>query len=108
MPPEAPYYAVIFTSVRSGRDAPGYDAAGRRMLDLAAAQPGYLGVASHRDPSGRGVTISYWESREAIAAWRAHLEHLEAQQAGRDRWYSRYRVEVCRVERCWTYPPDAP
>ena len=36
------------------------------MEELAKQQPGFLGVESARDHSGLGITISYWESLEAI------------------------------------------
>lgn len=98
-PPEPPYYAVIFSSQRNAHDGPGYDAMGERMVALAAVQPGYLGMESVRDASGLGITVSYWASLEAIAAWRAHAEHLAAQQAGRARWYAHYTLRVARVER---------
>ena len=94
--PEPPYYAVIFTSERTGGDN-GYKDMAARMLELASGQPGYLGVESAR--SGLGITVSYWDSREAIAAWKRNTEHLAAQQRGQEDWYSAYTVRICRVER---------
>ena len=94
--PKPPYYAVIFTSGRTDGDH-GYADMAARMLELAADQPGYLGVESAR--SGLGITVSYWDSRETIAAWRQNTEHLAAQQRGQDAWYSAYTVRICRVER---------
>ncbi len=94
--PKPPYYAVIFTSERTDGDH-GYADMAARMLELAAAQPGFLGVESAR--SELGITVSYWESREAIAAWKRNTEHLVAQQRGQDDWYSAYTVRICRVER---------
>ena len=41
--PRPPYYAVIFTSLRTAGDD-GYGATADRMVELAAGQPGYLGV----------------------------------------------------------------
>jgi heme-degrading monooxygenase HmoA len=96
--PEPPYFAVIFTSQRTGVEE-GYDAMADRMVELAAQQPGFLGVESVRDASGYGITVSYWESPEAIAAWRAHAEHRIAQAAGRRQWYAHFETRVARVER---------
>jgi heme-degrading monooxygenase HmoA len=78
------------------------------MLELASQQPGYLGVESARLASGLGITVSYWDSEDAIRAWRSHPEHLLAQQQGKDKWYSSYALRVCRVERSWTYAKDDP
>ncbi len=96
--PEPPYYAVIFTSLRTEGDH-GYDAMAARMAELAAAQPGCLGAESAREAGGAGITVSYWRDLESIRAWKAHAEHRAAQQAGRSLWYGDYKVRIARVER---------
>lgn len=96
--PEPPYYAVIFSSLRCTEDA-GYAAMAARMVELAAAQPGFLGVESAREMDGFGITVSYWRSLEDIAHWRADAEHRVAQERGRSDWYRRYALRVARVER---------
>lgn len=93
---EKPYYAVIFTNLRTTVDA-GYADMATTMEELAKKQPGYLGFESVRD--GLGIAISYWENLEAIAAWKAVGEHQMAQKYGREKWYSWYKVRICRVER---------
>lgn len=95
--PAPPYYAVIFSSQRTPVDN-GYDAMAARMLELAAQQPGYLGVESARD-AGAGITVSYWSSLDAIRAWKANAEHREAQRRGHSEWYSSFRLRVAKVER---------
>ncbi len=94
--PEPPYYAVIFSNHRTAGDH-GYDAMAARMAELAASQPGFLGMESVREDLG--ITVSYWESLEAIRNWKENAEHLEAQRLGRRQWYSDFRVRVARVER---------
>ena len=94
--PEPPYYAVIFSSHRTD-DLDGYAATAARMLELAAEQPGYLGVESVREDLG--ITISYWADLESIKRWKAHAEHREAQKMGMDRWYSTYKTRIALVER---------
>jgi heme-degrading monooxygenase HmoA len=101
--PVPPYYAVIFTSRRSSADGAGYAAMSERMVELAAQQPGFLGVESARGSDGVGITVSYWESEAAIRAWREDAEHRLAQQHGRERWYEWFRLRVCRVERAWEF-----
>jgi len=94
--PQPPYYAVIFTSVRTALDE-GYEAMSEKMVKLAKQQPGFLGWESARNETG--ITVSYWESEEAIKAWKANLDHLEAQSLGRRKWYVRYKTRVAKVER---------
>ena len=105
--PPPPYFAVIFTSLRTPADSAGYERAAERMLELARQQPGFLGVESARGEEGLGITVSYWTSEAAIAAWRDEAEHRLAQQAGRERWYSAFALRVCRVERAWEFPRGA-
>jgi heme-degrading monooxygenase HmoA len=94
--PEPPYTAVIFTSLRTDGDR-GYAATAARMEELAARQPGYLGIESARD--GLGITVSYWRSETDAAAWKQVAEHLAAQRRGRQEWYADYRVRVATVTR---------
>jgi len=68
------------------------------MEELAREQPGFLGIESTRGPDGVGITVSYWSSREAIAAWKRHAEHRIVQATGRERWYRLYRLRIAKVE----------
>jgi heme-degrading monooxygenase HmoA len=101
--PDPPYYAVVFTSLRSAADPEGYDKTADRMVELARLQPGFLGVESARGQDGLGITISYWESEEAIRHWHAEAEHRIAQRLGRQRWYDAFQLRVCRVERAYSF-----
>jgi heme-degrading monooxygenase HmoA len=101
--PDPPYYAVIFTSKRTQHDG-GYDATATRMVELASAMPGYLGVESARGADGVGITVSYWANEADIANWKRHMEHQEAQQRGKTHWYDHYELRVARVERAYSGP----
>ncbi len=94
--PDPPYYAVVFTSRLSGDDD-GYGDTAERMVQLAAQQPGFLGVDSARD--GLGITVSYWRDEDSITAWRQHAEHTLARETGRERWYEEFEVHVAEVKR---------
>jgi heme-degrading monooxygenase HmoA len=89
---------VIFTSRKKEADAAGYQRTLARMLELARQRRGYLGIESAHSDDGTGVTISYWRTREDIAAWKRDSEHLEAQAAGRRQWYVWFRTRIARVE----------
>lgn len=98
--PEPPYYAVIFTSLRTAQEE-GYGEAAARMVELAAGMPGFLGVESAREEVG--ITVSYWRDLESIAAWRRQAEHVVVQAAGRRLWYERYAVRIALVERARSF-----
>lgn len=101
--PQPPYYAVMFTSLRNGEDAEGYDEASARMMALAVQQPGYLGVESVRDADGVGITVSYWRSETDILAWKHQVEHAATRARGRRDWYTRYITRVAKVERAYDW-----
>src|SRR5690606_1169567 len=94
--PAPPYYAVIFTNTRTEGDN-GYEAMAAEMVALAEKQPGYLGIESARN--GLGITVSYWDSLEAIKNWKTNERHLVAQQKGAEEWYTAYKTRICKVER---------
>src|SRR4051812_40031228 len=102
--PQPPYFAVIFTSLRTEGDR-GYGHMAERMVELAAQQPGFLGVESARDAGGLGITVSYWSTEEAIVAWKAQAEHKIAQETGQRVWYSDYLLRVARVDRAYGKHP---
>ena len=94
--PKPPYYAVIFTSHRTDGDN-GYGDMATKMLELAAQQPGYLGIESARETLG--ITVSYWSDLESIKNWKANIEHKQAQKNGHEKWYSSFKVRISKVER---------
>lgn len=94
--PKPPYYAVIFTNTLSN-DTDGYEAMAEAMVALAQKQPGYLGFESARD--GLGISISYWDSLDAIRQWKQQSDHQLAQQKGKDKWYQTYKTRIAYVER---------
>lgn len=99
--PPPPYYAVVFSSTRTGADEAGYGEAAQRMVELAREQPGFLGVESARGADGFGITVSYWESEDAIRAWRRHAEHAATRERGRAAWYRHFELRIARVERAY-------
>lgn len=104
--PRPPYYAVIFSSQRNGQDDEGYAAMAQRMVELAQQQPGFLGLESTRGDDGFGITVAYWDSEEAIRAWRQHGEHAAAREQGRRDWYDHFELRVAKVERAYGWNRD--
>jgi len=99
--PAPPYYAVIFSSLRTAGDH-GYGEAATRMLELAREQPGFLGAESARE-DGLGITVSYWRNEADILAWKQQAEHRAVREQGRSTWYSAFHTRVCKVERAYAF-----
>ena len=98
--PSPPYYAVIFTSIRTEKDD-SYGKMAEKMMKLAAKQPGFLGVESVREEIG--VTVSYWSDLDSIKKWKENAEHLSAQKKGRELWYSSFKTRISKVERDYSF-----
>jgi heme-degrading monooxygenase HmoA len=94
--PKPPYYAVIFSTLRTEVDE-GYEEMAEKMEALAKLQEGYLGIESARNMLG--ITVSYWESLEAILNWKNNTEHTIARKMGKELWYQKYKLRICKVER---------
>ena len=103
----ARYFSVIFTAQRTLSDEDMYSLASERMVELAQQQPGFLGLESVRGEDGIGITVSYWRDRAAIRAWRIDVEHLAAQQMGRQEFYSWYHIRVAEVVAHRTFDASA-
>jgi len=102
--PEPPYYAVVFAAqLRPSDDPSDYARTAARMVELAGAQDGYLGMESTRDASGFGITVSYWRDEASILAWKTEVEHTAARERGRAAWYERYTLRVAKVERAYGF-----
>ena len=101
-PPRPPYYAVVFTSLRTPGDD-GYADRSDEMERLAAGMPGFLGIDSARGADGLGITVSYWRDEESIAGWRDQADHAVTRADGRARWYRSFSVHVAKVERSYDF-----
>ena len=95
--PKTPYYAVIFTSIRTSDDN-GYGKVSDDIVNIVSKQKGFLGAESVRDGAGFGMTISYWDSLESIDEWKYNAPHMKAKEMGEKMWYSKYMIRICKVE----------
>ena len=98
--PNPPYYAVIFSSIKTTED-PDYARTADAMIELACLQDGNLGVESARNELG--LTVSYWDNIDSILKWKQNSEHLTAQKKGITTWYQKYKVRIAKVERDYDF-----
>ncbi len=98
--PTPPYYAVIFSSIRTNGDH-GYSEMGDKMLALASEQDGFLGVESVREELG--ITVSYWRDLESIKKWKENAEHKIAREKGKTNWYKSFKTRIAKVERDYEF-----
>ena len=93
--PKPPYYAVIFTSIRTEGDNE-YESMADWMVELAKQQSGFLGMESARNEIG--ITVSYWKDLDSIKKWKGNSEHKIAREKGRMIWYKSFKTRIAKVE----------
>lgn len=98
--PPPPYYAVIFSSIRTNVDQ-GYSEMANKMVELASKQDGFLGIESVREELG--ITVSYWRDLESIKNWRENIEHSMAREKGKTDWYKTFKTRIAKVERDYEF-----
>lgn len=99
--PKPPYYAVIFTSVRTPEDESRYAKMANKLEELAKQQNGFLGIESVRNDLG--ITVSYWRDLDSIRKWKIQADHLFAQKMGQEKWYKYYKTRIALVERDYNF-----
>lgn len=75
-----------------------YSQVAARMREMALTQFGCLEFTAVTEGSDE-IALSYWPSEDHIRAWKAHSEHVLAQELGRSKWYDSYTVQVAKISR---------
>ncbi len=100
--------AVVFVSRRTPAHKDDYARTAMRMEELVHGQPGFVDLVSVRDPVTRqGITVAYFEDEASVAAWKAHVEHVEAQRRGVADFYESYDVTVAHIVRQYGFRSNA-
>ncbi len=81
-----------------------YERLAPRIEALARTMPGFVSIKGYLAADGERVAIVEFDSEEHHNAWRNHPEHREAQRLGREKFYSEFHLQVCRVERAYGMP----
>ncbi|MGW0879013.1 antibiotic biosynthesis monooxygenase family protein [Streptomyces sp. NPDC002671] len=95
---EPPYYAVVFTSLRTENDPDGYQRTAAHLSGLVKDIPGFLGEDFAHTPGGLAISVAYFRDLAGIEQWRRHPEHLAAKREGLRQWYEQYSIHIARVE----------
>lgn len=95
-------YLVIFKAAVAQLDDE-YFRTAEKLRDLAISKYGCLDFVAVTE-GDQEIAISYWENRQQIRDWKDDPEHVLAQEAGRDRWYQSYSVEICELQKAYKQP----
>ncbi len=98
-------YVVIFRA-RPGAIDSDYAHTAARMREIAFASFGCLDFVSVTE-GDQEVALSYWPDEASIQQWKAHSEHVLAQELGREKWYASYIVQIAEIKREYQFNPPA-
>jgi heme-degrading monooxygenase HmoA len=68
------------------------------LHERAKGFPGFLEFKQFTADDGERVTLVTFDTAEHEAAWRDDPVHRDAQQVGREEYYSEYDVAVCELQ----------
>jgi len=80
-----------------------YPVLARHMVELAQAMPGFISYKNFSSSDGESLSVIEFDNKENLRAWQQHPEHKVAQQKGRDLFYDQFKVQVCTVEREYSF-----
>ena len=104
-PPNTPYFATIVSTEFSGHDLEGYEAYREELSALVAKQPGFLRADLSFDQQ-KTISLTYWESEDAMVAWSKSPEHQEiTKRSHAGGWYKSLRLEIAQVNTVMEFPP---
>lgn len=96
--------AVIFEVVPvPGKDRDYFDLAAELRPELEKID-GFISVERFESltTEGKYVSISFWRDEDAVARWRGHAEHQQAQERGKREIFADFRIRVAEVIRDYT------
>jgi heme-degrading monooxygenase HmoA len=96
-------YVVIFRA-KSGTIDATYSATAAKLRELAFSDFGCLDFISATEDNGDEITLSYWPDEDSIRKWKAHTDHVMAQEMGREKWYASYLVQIAEIKREYRFP----
>jgi len=98
-------YVIIFEVYPHASQKDRYFELAAQLRESLVKQPGFIQVERFQSliNEGKILSLSSWESEEAIAGWRAHAEHMVVQKEGKDRIFDSYRLRVAQVIRDYDF-----
>jgi heme-degrading monooxygenase HmoA len=101
MTPDTTMVTVFRSRLRDEHE--GYEATAAEMEDAARAMAGFVDFKTFTADDGERVSIVVFDSPDSHAAWRNDPRHRAAQRRGREEWYAEYRIQVCTLDREYTF-----
>lgn len=103
-----PTEVVVFfkTDLRDEARGEEYEEPDARMFEVVSHMPGFLSFKAYTAEDGDRIAVVRFATEDALEAWRSHPEHRVVQARGREFFYRRYWVQVCKVIREYAFSRD--
>ncbi len=85
---------VVFRSKLRPESEDEFQALAAEMILIAESMPGFLSYKVFKADDGERCSIIEFETEEDLKGWREQVTHRQAQQAGRDRFYTEYSLQI--------------
>ena len=94
-------YAVIFEVKVKATGKNEYLAIAAKLKEQLVKIDGFISIERFQSlvEEGKILSLSFWESRDAIDRWKQNLDHLNAQSKGREELFENYRIRIAKVEK---------
>jgi heme-degrading monooxygenase HmoA/ketosteroid isomerase-like protein len=86
---------IVFRSRLRDGVADDYNRHAEAMYDRATKMKGFVDAKDFTADDGERLALIEWDSPDNLAIWRDDESHRAAQQMGRDRYYTEYRIQIC-------------
>ena len=98
-------YVVIFEVYPHASQKNRYFELAAQLRETLHKQPGFIFVERFQSlvDEGKILSLSCWESDEAIANWRRHADHMIVQAEGKRSVFKSYRLRVAKVIRDYDF-----
>ena len=98
-------FAVIFEVTPTQQGKPEYLKIAGEIRGFLENRAGFISIERFESlvHEGKLLSLSFWETEEAIAEWRNLLEHRMAQKEGKEALFASYRIRVAKVTRDYTH-----
>ena len=102
-------YGIIFEVWPHASGKERYFELAAQLKTILATQPGFISVERFQSliDEGKLLSLSFWESEEAIMGWRVQLDHIQAQKEGKEKLFRAYRIRVVEVRRDYDFSAEA-
>ncbi len=94
-------FAVIFEVFVKAEGKDEYLKLASELRGFLKDREGFISIERFQSMTNKGklLSLSFWETEEAIDEWRNLLEHRNAQELGKARLFDSYRIQVAQVVR---------